>query len=218
MDMPMSMPLLPQWLRIVWALLLFVVLVQHAVHARQLRGQPRWWHIGHTMMALGMAAMYLLPRMQYGEWYRAGLVLFGVITAVEAVGVFVLLRREGVFNPLWVSSTIGMLVMTYMMISPVSRPSWLTLLFVGYLAVEVLAWALGLWERLPVLRRPATAPDSTAELAAPGAATRPSTTEAAARGRVLLPIGLPAHSTPGIRASLAIMAASMGYMLVAMIM
>jgi hypothetical protein len=42
-------------------------------------GQRRWWHIGHIVMATGMAAMYLLPRTNHPGQYRAGLVLFAVL-------------------------------------------------------------------------------------------------------------------------------------------
>ncbi|WP_019854294.1 DUF5134 domain-containing protein [Actinopolyspora mortivallis] len=205
MEASMAMPLLPDWSRPLWALLLVVVLVQHALHARRMSGQPRWWHAGHTTMALGMAVMYLLPHMRHPDLYRVGLVLFALITVLELVVTVVLRSREGLVNPLWLSSTAGMLAMTYMMVPGSSRPAWLTLVFVGYLCCETVVWSLGWWERVPWLRpHGVTAP-------APGAATT-------APGRAVLRergVGLPAHCSPGVRASLAVMAASMAYMLLA---
>jgi hypothetical protein len=49
MDSMMNMPLLPVWVRAVWAVALVAVALVHAWHARSMSGQPRWWHIVHVL-------------------------------------------------------------------------------------------------------------------------------------------------------------------------
>ncbi|WP_438388265.1 DUF5134 domain-containing protein [Actinopolyspora saharensis] len=210
MDAPMGMSLLPDWSRPLWALLLVVVFAQHALHAGRMSGQPRWWHVGHTLMAAGMAVMYLLPHMRYPGLYRAGLVLFALVALVEVVAAGVIGRREGGFNPLWGTAAAGMLIMTYMMVPVQLRPSWLTLVLVAYLCCETVIWAGGLWQRLPSSCTPPRRPPTGVELStAPGAAG-PAPAGGSGRG-----FGLVAHRSLGVRLSLAVMAASMAYMLAA---
>lgn len=216
MGSAMSMPLLPQWLRIVWALALAGVVGLHTGHAWTRPGQGRWWHTGHIIMALGMIGMYLLG-MTYPGLSRAGVVLFAVLTLAVAATAVVVGRREAVLNPLWVASAVDTLVMTYMLLPAAARPAGVSWVLVGYLACQVLAWALGLWDHVAVLQpapaasapMPVTTP-ATEQVHAPAPAT---TNPARSRNRVL---GLTAHCTPGIRVSLAVMAASMAYMLAVM--
>ncbi|MGH3571972.1 MAG: hypothetical protein ACRDUW_09120 [Pseudonocardiaceae bacterium] len=211
----MTMPLLPQWLRIVWALALAGVVGLHASHAWTLPGQRRWWHTGHIIMALGMIGMYLLG-MTHPGLSRAGVVLFAVATLAVATTAVVVGRREAALNPLWVASAVDMLVMTYMLLPPAARPAGVSWVLVGYLACQVLAWALGLWDHVPVLPAPATL--------APVRVTTPATEQGhAPPPATIIPVrsrdqvlGLTAHCTPAIRVSLAVMAASMAYMLAVM--
>lgn len=196
----MSMPLLPSWLRLVWAAALCAVLVLHLVHAWAMTGQRRWWHAGHTLMAAGMTLMYLLPAMTHRPLYTAGTVLFAALTVTLAGATAAFRHREGVLNPLWVTSAADMLVMGYMMLPATARPGWLTSVLVGYLTIQVVVWALGLWDRAPAFRSPA-----------PAVLDVPANTSGA--GGVAT---MTAHSAPTVRISLAVMAASMAYMLVAM--
>ncbi|MGH3827111.1 MAG: DUF5134 domain-containing protein [Pseudonocardiaceae bacterium] len=209
----MSMPLLPQWLRVVWALALAGVVLVHVSHAWFLPGQGRWWHTGHIIMALGMIGMYLLGMTHPGlSW--AGVALFGVLTLALATTAVVCGRREAALNPLWVVSAVDMLAMTYMLLPPATRPTVVNWVFVAYLACQVLAWALGLWDQVPALQPapaalgsvPVTTPATERVHSAPPATVIP----AHSGDRVL---GLTAHCTPAIRVSLAVMAASMAYML-----
>ncbi|MEU7401887.1 DUF5134 domain-containing protein [Streptomyces sp. NPDC044948] len=194
-----TMPLMPGWARALWAVALAGVVLVHVRHAWVLPGQRRWWHVGHTVMALGMAAMYLLPRMAHSGLYVAGVMLFTAVTVTEAAATVWHRRREGVLNPLWVSSTTDKLAMTYMLLSPAVRPAVLAYAFVVYAAGQALAWGLALWDRAPVLRQPAPA-------------------AASAFGRPVARVGLGAHSTPVTRTSLAVMAAGMAYMLAMAVM
>ncbi|MFZ0121089.1 MAG: hypothetical protein WAN20_02855 [Pseudonocardiaceae bacterium] len=214
----MSMPLLPQWLRIMWAVALAGVLVLHVWHAWSRPGQPRWWHIGHIIMALGMMGMYLLG-MAHPGLYRAGVALFAVMTVALATTAVVFRRREHVLNPLWVASAVDTLAMTYMLLPYAAQPAGVRWIFIAYLACQILAWALGLWDRVAVLQ-PALPPilpvPTTGVTASTGRvqAVAPATAIPAQSGDRV--VGLTAHCTPAIRVSLAVMAASMAYMLAVM--
>jgi hypothetical protein len=207
MDSMMNMSLLPVWVRAAWAVALVAVALVHLWHARSMSGQPHWWHIVHVLMSVAMLAMYT-------DMHQRGLTcLIAVVFAAAAVGlavtIGVLRGRERSLNPLWVATTIDMLAMVYMgviMLPSVRGPATLTWVFVVYLAGQTLAWAGGLWDRVPVLRRAAAGAAAKADgessnaLAAP---TRPT-------------VGLTAHVSIDIRISLAAMAASMAYMLAAL--
>lgn len=216
MGSAISMPLLPQWLRIVWAVALAGVVLVHLWHIWSIPGQPRWWHAGHITMGLGMMGMYSLG-MAHSGLYRAGVVLFGVLTVVMATTAVVFGRREGVLNLLWVASAVDTLVMTYMLLPPAAQPARVSWVFVAYLACQMLAWALGLWDHVPVLQ-----PTNRRTVAsAPAAVQCTGVVHAAKPAPAVLSsgdgaVGLTAHCTPAIRISLAVMAASMAYMLAVM--
>jgi hypothetical protein len=204
--MTMSMPLLPEWMRLLWGVVCLGVAATHYWHAASMRGQPRWWHAGHTVMALGMLAMYLIPHATtHPVVWRAGLLLFLLVAVVHATAAMVLRRREGMLNPLWVFATVDALVMVYMVALPMSGPPAVTSVLAGYLTVQVAAWACGVWGRVSFHHTgPAGQPDA---LPAGGVA------EAVVPARAA--VGLPAEVDAGVRAGLALMTAGMGYMLVA---
>lgn len=219
----MSMPLLPTWLRVAWVLALCVVVVLHGGHAVAMPGQRRWWHTGHTVMGVGMALMYALPRMQHPALYRVGLVLFALMTVAIVAATMAIRRHEGTLNPLWILSAADTLAMTYMFVPPTSTPRWLTYVFVVYLCCQVVAWACGLWDRLPVFRQPVLAGGASRRTGAPDTAS-----ERDERSPELLPadphpeastgrlVGLTVHSSLAVHITLAVMAASMAYMLAVM--
>lgn len=134
MGSAMSMALLPFWLRVVWAIALAVVALVHMWHVWSMSGQPRWWHAGHTLMAVAMIGMYLTDRMTYPSVYSAGVVLFGVLAVLIAAVAAVLRTWEGLFNPLWVASAVEMAAMAYMLLPTTARLTGLTVAFVVYLA------------------------------------------------------------------------------------
>ncbi|MDR7303699.1 DUF5134 domain-containing protein [Haloactinomyces albus] len=219
----MSMPLLPMWLRIVWVVALCGVIVTHVGHAVAMPGQRRWWHVGHTAMAAGMALMYLLPRMQHPALYRAGLVLFVLIMVAEAAATAVFRRREGMLNPLWLLSAVDMFAMAYMLLAPAARPVWLTWVLVAYLGGQVLGWAFGLWDRLPVFARglpatvaPGDSPTAVERTHRHEHAVTPLADDPAPEAAPGPVVGLTAHSTVAVRVTLAVMAAGMAYMLAIM--
>ncbi|WP_216892942.1 DUF5134 domain-containing protein [Nocardia alni] len=180
--------MLPEWVRLVWALVLVVVALLHIWHARSLLGQPRWWHAAHTAMAVGMVAMYAADPMGQIGLDRVLLAIFGALAVVLAVVTIAVGRREGVVNPLWVITGLDTAAMAYMsavMLWPGTIVHAGTWIVIGYLCVDALAWIFGVWERIPVLERP--------------------------------PVGLRGHDSLDIRISLAVMAAGMTYMLLAMV-
>lgn len=232
----MSMPLLPGWLRVVWVVVLGVVLLLHAWHAATMRGQCRWWHTGHTIMAAGMAVMYLFVMVPAVSWVL--LMLFTALTVAMAATTVSWWRREQVVNPLWMTATLDMLVMGYMSLPATARPAAVTWLLVTWLGLQTLAWVFRRWERLPLYRTtgeprpgaplpldtaagdaPAGAGIAGAGSAAPedsGAPTGTVTTLGAPTATGTRRVGLSGRASIDVALSLAVMAASMGYMLVAM--
>ncbi|WP_019813624.1 DUF5134 domain-containing protein [Saccharomonospora saliphila] len=199
---------LPPWARAAWALALCVVLALHLSHARVMSGRHRWWHLGHTAMAAGMVSMYALPRMGHEQLYRAGLVVFALLTLALLSAVLLLRRRDGGLDPLWVFSAADMLVMTCMLLPPARLAPVVEGVLVAYLAVQTVAWALGLWERVPAFRAVARA-----SVFATGARTAPAGGVPGVGGAAAVPT---AHSVVAVRLTLAVMSAGMAFMLAAM--
>lgn len=211
------MTVLPGWLRAVLAVVLFGVFVVHLWHSATMPGQRRWWHVGHTLMAAGMALMYAVPMMTVPTLRDGMAVVFAAMTVVSTGTALLLRRREGVLNPLWTASALDMLAMTYMLLPHSARIGVVTTVFVLYLAVQTVAWAFGLWDRAPALRPAADRTSHAPALDTPGATVLDVPPEQPGRDSSDGgPLGLTAHSTPAVRVSLGAMAASMAVMLVAM--
>lgn len=182
-------------MRLAWAAALCAVLVLHVRHAHGMARSGRWWHGGHSLMAGGMALMYLFPRMEQPGLHRAGTLLFAVTTLAALTVVVGLWRHRRRIDVLWFVLTLDTAVMTYMTLAPSIRPDWLSLLSVGYAAGMVPLWGYGLLDRFL-----ATDIDET---------VRSRSTTAPWRQRKVWMVLL-------TRASLAVMAASMAHMLAAM--
>src|SRR5699024_2169384 len=134
-------------------------------------GQPRWWHLGHTAMALGMAAMYLLPTMEHPGFGRFGLATFAVVTVAVLGAAVVHWRREGVANPLWLATTLDMLEMTSMFLPMSDWVPVVTGILLGDLVLQCVACAGNLWAHLPLYVRGSPAADTAVAGDAPGAAS-----------------------------------------------
>lgn len=198
---------LPGWLRLTWAVLLGAVVIVHIGHAIGVNGQHRWWHVGHTLMAAGMALMYLLPRMAHPGLYEAGLVAFLLLAVAMAAVVALVWRREDVLNPLWVAAAVDLMAMTYMFVPTTSRPAQVTFLLMLYLGSQAVAWLMGLWNRVPNLSpEPFRVSDAaSANVGEVDSVQRPERA-----------VGLQATASLSVRSTLAVMAASMAYMLAVM--
>ncbi len=190
--MPMPMPttmltLLPGWVRVLWIVALAVVAVLHIWHGATTPAQPRWWHGAHTAMALGMIGMYAADPMRQRGLYDVLEVLFAVVAVALVVTAVVVRRRERVLNPLWVVTAVDSAAMSYMAAVMLS-PSAVPAA-VTWVVVAYLAFDTLAW-LLDLWGRALASRDRS--------------------------VGLSGHNTLDIRLSLAVMAASMAYMLAAM--
>jgi len=220
-----SMPLLPEWLRMLWVAALLGATALHVRHAWLMPGRVRWWHAGHTTMAIGMTSMYLLDRMQHPALYQAELAVFASALLTVAAITAAISRGEGALNPLWLAGTLDLLAMVYMLLPAENRNAALTGVILIYLTCQVLAWSLGWWDRPSARHAVASAQALSTK---PNMATDATVTRAAT-GRPAAALLGPAQQvvqyrqrelflqcTLSTRASLAVMAAAMGYMLAVM--
>ncbi len=208
--MTMHMPLLPDWLRYVWAAALVVVLVLHLRHAESMRGEVRLWHVGHILMAAGMIAMYLLPQADHPHLYWGGVALYGALTL--AAGAYAATAWSGAGAPSWpwLASTVDMAVMTYMSLPRDDRPAWITYVAIAYLLVETLLWLVA---TAPSAAPPSDLPEAAADERTDGATATAVRTRPSALARLNRP---ESDVTLGVRTTLAIMSLSMAWMLLAM--
>ncbi len=186
-EMGLMSTMLPVWIRVAWSIALAVVAVLHLWHAAALRGQPRWWHGVHTAMAVGMAAMYAADPMKQAGLDRAMFTVFAVV----AVGLVVVTagvgRREGAANPLWALTVVGAAAMAYMS----------AVMLWPQAIGPVVSWVVIAYLCVDAIGWAFGVWDRLAVL------RRES-------------IGLAGHDSVDVRISLAVMAASMAYMLAAM--
>lgn len=184
----MTMSLLPWWPRLLWTLALMLVALLHVWHAYAQPGQGRWWHSTHIAMALGMAAMYAADPMDQRALDHTLAVIFGILTLVLLVATVLIRQREHVLNPRWVATAVDTAAMTYMAVLMPS-PSDVPAA-ITWIVVGYLGVETLAWLSGLWDRLPASR--STA-------------------------IGLSGHDGIDVRISLAVMTASMAYMLAAMI-
>lgn len=219
--MTMSFPLLPMWSQIAWTVALSAVLAAHLRHAWGMRGQARWWHVSHVTMLAGMIVMYFPPSMT-SHWFaavrRPCLVVFGVVAVTLVTTALMTWARERNPNPLWLLAALDSVAMAYMWLPHGLRPGALTWAIVAYCALGTIAWLAGLWSR-PVYRTVTVAePQAQAILAGrPGAEGSAGLAEPSAAAVREPRHALSAHNTIGTRVTLAVMTASMAYMLLAML-
>lgn len=222
--MTTTMPLLPHWLKWLWVAALCVVVALHLWHVWSMSGRARWWHTGHVTMAAGMITMFLVPPAGHTSLYWAGVVLFGAATIAAGLGAAMLWHRDKLMNWLWAGATVDMLAMTYMTLPTHDRDETLTYLFVAYLAVEVVIWLsnpLPRWFTRQMTTIPQSDPDISGPRTQPDPVT-PAGTLSLTRlkshhtGETCESMRLVADVTIGVRITLAVMSASMGWMLIAM--
>jgi len=219
-----SMRLLPDWLRAAWAAGMCVVMALHLWHAARIRGQSRWWHAGHVLMAVGMALMYALPQMSHPRLYHAGIAVYSVAAAAALAAALASSWRTGAIDPLWAFAALDMGVMIYMCVT--DRVVALNWMLVAYLGGQFIMWTLNLWCRWTEF--PTTTPPVPPGDSAVGAGWRADVGRSPGGQAVLAPArpiavrtpegapGLLAHCSPSVRMTLALMAAAMAYMLALM--
>ncbi len=129
--------------RAVWLILYCWVLSSHLVHVSYMRAQPRYWHVTHVAMALGMIYMFTPWRGEptvLRDWEYAYLVIAALIA------LFVLYEWVGnrAVNLLWFTQLLAMLAMAFMYSLMLSPPRWyhaLTYLFVAWFVFEASGWS-----------------------------------------------------------------------------
>lgn len=217
-----AMTLLPTWLAVVLGIVSLLVLVPHITHVVATTGQHRWWHVGHIVMAIGMAQMFLFGM---GNPFISGTFagLFVAITCLLLATTAWSRAREGTVNPLWIATAVDTAAMAYMYAPASARPATVTWLLIVYLVAQAVAWASGAWGKVPAftLEASATAAGTGdepgwriyADRAACPDGSVPMGVAVAPRPR----LGLSGRKDPGVRATLTIMALAMAYMLFAMV-
>ncbi len=188
--MAMSGPdLLPAAVTWLWLVALAAVLVFHCAHFLRMGGQHRWFHASHILMLVSMLYMYASMEFHW-KWLPAALQAwtFALSTAAILVWMGYRLVKKQPFSYLWILALIMQAAMVYMWL-----PDWiavLTWILVGYYALETLAWLFGLIDDSK--GRGAVGPGDRSNFVAL------------------------AHPTLRANVSMAVMAASMGYMFAAM--
>ena len=209
---------LPTWLRIVALAGYALVILVHLRHLRGSTSRCQAWHAGHLLMAFGMIVMFL-PTTSMIVPAPVGEALFvGAAAAVGAVAAVEFARHRRT-AAIWAVAVIDLAAMAYMFAGASLDP--LTWLLVGWFVLQSLCWAAGSFEQAP--RR---ADDGPRTAVAPGVGARtdrlgeigdrPGGAVATAERSIAGPALQPATFSPGIRASLAVMALGMAYMLLAM--
>jgi hypothetical protein len=188
--MAMSGPdLLPAWVTWLWLIALTAVLVFHCSHFLRMGGQHRWFHASHILMLVSMLYMYASMEFKW-KWLPASLQawIFGLSTAAILIWMIYRFVQRKPFSYLWIFALIMQAAMIYMWL-----PNWiavLTWILVVYYGLETLAWLFGLIN--DTKGKGAVGPgDKSAFVAL-------------------------AHPSALAKVSMAIMAASMGYMFAAM--
>ncbi|MGH2843585.1 MAG: hypothetical protein ACRDKL_08375 [Solirubrobacteraceae bacterium] len=173
-----------------------------------------------------MIVMYLVRQPGHADLYWGGVALYGAVAVAMATSAATLWRRDRFSNWLWAASAVDMMAMTYMALPADDRDDGLTYAFVIYLAAEVVTWLSDPLPRLcarqvrALVRRRGS--DLVAGVPAAGGETRSGTMKQAPLRPVVSSaaacesIRLVADVTLGVRVTLAVMSASMGWMLVAM--
>jgi hypothetical protein len=205
--------LLPPWVTWLWLVALAAVLVFHCGHLVQMSGQHRWYHASHILMLVSMLYMYASMEFTW-TWLSHSLqaVIFSLSTAAVAVWMVYRFVQRRPFSFLWVLALVMQAAMIYMWL-----PHWapaLTWTLVVYFGLETVAWLAGLLDDA----KPAMAVGPSSH-GLGGSLPHGSLSE---RGSMSFgpgdrPVDVPlAQNTMVARVSMAIMAASMGYMFAAM--
>lgn len=188
-------PLLPGWLRAAWIVALCAVAIVHLRHIWVMRGQRRYWHVGHALMATGMAYMYL-HHSAHSLPNPGGAAVFVVAATASIAAAMAFRLRDGIFNPLWIFAAVEMAAMVYMFLPANTRSTLLSVVLAAYLAAIGLLWALGKWDGHYHATQPHASDEHSASPVRLAAAADP-----------------PRQANMWLRASLATMTAGMAYML-----
>lgn len=137
--------LLPAWVGWICFAIYIVILLIHLYHLVTMKGLHRAWHIGHVLMALGMAWMFL-PTPPSGIPALAWQIAYAVAAfLILAWCIWNWSYRQAVNFP-WITLFIGMLAMIYMFTFPGAATQYLTYILVAYFVLESVAWFVGAFD------------------------------------------------------------------------
>jgi hypothetical protein len=185
----------PLWVSVTWSVALAIVLLVHCAHFIRMRGQTRWWHFTHILMLLGMIYMYSAMAFHL-RWIRpVDWRWFHAAVAAAILGWMIARsRRRRPFSFLWLLAWAQHVAMIYMWTPVELWPVGLTYALVAYFTLETLAWLGGLCKDLW--------PDDAKMAVGPGDRS--------------WAVSMHPESSLFDDIGFALMAASMGYMLLAM--
>ena len=186
---------IPVWLSWICFAIFIVILLFHLYHMVAMRGQHRAWHVGHILMALGMAWMFL-PMHPLGIPVIVWQIAYAVAACLILAWCIWNWSQHRAVDFLWGTLLIGMLAMLYMYSFPGAANRYLSYVLVVYFVLEAIAWFIGAFGRTEKGRR---------RLLPDVLGPRASTAHPLAEAGLL-----------SIRLTLGLMALGMGYMLFAM--
>jgi hypothetical protein len=215
--------LLPLWVTWLWLVALAAVLVFHCGHFVRMGGEHRWFHASHILMLVSM--LYMFASMEFKwKWFPSSwwVVIFWLSAAAILGWMILRFVQRRPFSFLWIFALIMQATMIYMWM-----PNWapaLTWTLVVYFGVETVAWLGGLLDDSKHTMAVGPGDRAAGMPVAPGSVTAPATRATQPASRVGLledPKTVMAFLSLGegsmvARVSMAIMAASMGYMFAAM--
>jgi hypothetical protein len=185
--------ILPPWVDALWMVALAAVLVFHCMHLTRADGQRRWFHLAHITMIIGMVAMYALVGYDLNWVPQTAWMWLYFITTTSVLGWMVIrFAQQRPFSYLWFLALVHQAAMFYMWSRMSDGVAWVSYGLAIYFLIETLAWLLGL-----------------------GDDARPGRANAVGPGDPSAVVSLSSGSWPE-RISMAILAASMGYMFLGM--
>lgn len=215
----------PGWVSIVFSVGLALGIVHHLPCLIFGHGN-RWFHAGHTAMAVSMIYMFL-SMSYYWNWLPAAWQMRFFVATSVTIAVYLLTKviRGQAVNFLWILLLAQQGAMAYMWLPMMAWNAILVFVLVSWFAIETFGWAANLlpddirirenrpWfpheiviKRLGVQRVPAL------QTATAGSATSPSTDTEVSSATDCHPSGHLVVSEWKDRTLMAIMALSMGYM------
>lgn len=130
----------PIWVRWAWAGFFAYAALEHLPHVRRMRGAHRLWHVGHIVMSVGMAWMFIPP--EYRSTTRWPWQVLFAVTSVLAVGYALLRLAAGVRIDLsWIAIAAGQIGMWYMWVmrDGLAR-EWVTYVGAAWFLAEAVGW------------------------------------------------------------------------------
>lgn len=229
---------------VVWTVAFALVAVVHLGHAVMMPGRHRVWHAGHIVMAAGMVVMFWPGQPMSGFLAAAGVWVYASAAGLAALGWGIARWRRIRPGWLWLAGVADFAAMAYMFAMMSAQLAWLSVAAAVWFAAQTVGWASGWWPRVLEhggLGEPAPATRAVSGIAPPNGVavsaerveTRPDAMAPAAGVAGSGPAGgirLSARAVTAVRRrvidggirdwsvriTLAVMAAGMGYMIVAM--